>query len=142
MLQSYIYLRGAHTWLGHTYSHVCTRAIASQSHLTISTLKIIVAQSLYSILFFLMVHKPSTQTARSHRHQHEAVYTLFFFLFPLSRLLSRDGAYDAIKFDSRAERGERYVVFVRAVFLSRHTKRESDRSSGLHFIDDATHNEI
>lgn len=129
-----MYVR-AYTWLAHTHSHACTRAIASQSHLTISTLKIIVAQSLYSILFFLWSTNRA-QTARSHRH--EAVYILFFFLFPLSRLTSRDGgAYDAIKFDSRAKRGAICCLYSAPCSLSRHTVRESDRSSGSHFIDDA-----
>ncbi|GAB1866973.1 hypothetical protein CAJAP_08052 [Camponotus japonicus] len=115
MLQSHICTRHAHkcTWLAHTCSRACTRAIASQSHLTISTLKIIVAQSLYSILFFLWSTNRA-QTARSHRH--EAVYTLFFFLFPLSRLTSRDGGvHDAIKFDSRAERGAICCLYSRRV---------------------------
>lgn len=73
--------------------------IASQSHLTISTLKIIVAQSLYGILFF---NGPQTE------HTNRSISSIrlgrlhlsFLLFFPLSRLTSRDGVYDAIKFDS------------------------------------------
>jgi len=64
--------------------------------------------------FFFLWSTNRAQTARSHRH--EAVYTLFFFLFPLSRLTSRDGGvHDAIKFDSRAERGAICCLYSRRV---------------------------
>lgn len=139
MLQSYIYVR-AYMARAHILARICTRAIASHSHLIISTLDYCSAIVVQYSFFF---NGPQIEHLRSISLTRP--FTPVFFSSPSSLVLHLGVVcmYDtrlSYTYLIHGRKGDRYVAFVCAAFLPRHITRQSDRR--LLFIDDTTHIEV
>lgn len=120
MSQSYIYARTHDSRTRACIYESHTHCVLSHSYP--STLKIIVAQSLYSILFF---NGPQTEHLRSISSTWLGRLRCLFFFYPLPRLTYQDGVYmtrlSSLLNLNHKQKEDRYVAFLLVLRFYRDT---------------------